>query len=39
LTLEIHPKLLQDHVMQLLDTGIRAGFTDISPVPINKSDR
>lgn len=39
LTLEIHPKLLQDYVMQLMDTGIRAGFTDIAPVPIEKKDR
>ncbi len=39
LTLEIHPKLLQDYVMQLVDTGIRTGFTDISPVPINKNER
>ncbi|MFM8275262.1 MAG: ExbD/TolR family protein [Gemmata sp.] len=31
LTLEIHPKLLQDYVVQLVDVGIRAGFTDLSP--------
>ncbi|VTS03934.1 biopolymer transport protein : Biopolymer transport protein ExbD/TolR OS=Isosphaera pallida (strain ATCC 43644 / DSM 9630 / IS1B) GN=Isop_2619 PE=3 SV=1: ExbD [Gemmata massiliana] len=32
LTLEIHPKLLQDYVVQLVDIGLRAGFTDLSPV-------
>jgi biopolymer transport protein ExbD len=39
LTLELGDKLLQDHVVALLDTGIRAGFADISPVPIDKSKR
>ena len=39
LTLEIHPKLLQAYVVQLVDTGLRTGFTDISPVPIDKKDR
>lgn len=38
-TLELGDKLLQAYVMQLMDTGIRAGFTDISPVPIDKSKR
>lgn len=35
LTLEIADKLLQEYVVQLLDQGIRAGFTDISPVPVD----
>lgn len=39
LTLELHPKLVQDYVIQLVDIGIRAGFNDISPVPIEKKDR
>ena len=39
LTLEIGGKLLQDHVMSLIDTGYRAGFTDLSPVPIDKNKR
>jgi hypothetical protein len=39
LTLELAPKLLESYVVQLVDTGIRAGFTDISPVPIEKKDR
>ena len=38
-TLEIDAKLLQAFVVQLIDTGIRAGFTDISPVPIEKNKR
>lgn len=38
-TLELGNKLLQAYVVQLVDTGIRAGFTDISPVPIDKKDR
>lgn len=33
LSVEIEEKLLQDHVVQLIDAGIQAGFTDISPVP------
>lgn len=36
LTLEIGDKLLQEYVVQLVDQGIRAGFNDISPVPLNK---
>ena len=36
LTLEIDPKLLQGSVVQLIDVGLRAGFNDISPVPIKK---
>lgn len=39
LTLELGDKLLQAYVVQLVDTGIRAGFSDISPVPIDKSKR
>lgn len=39
LTLELGDKLLQAYVVQLIDTGIRSGFTDISPVPIDKSKR
>lgn len=38
-TLEIAPKLLQAYVVQLVDNGVRTGFTDISPVPIDKKDR
>jgi len=38
-TLELGNKLLQAYVVQLVDTGIRAGFSDISPVPIEKKDR
>lgn len=39
LTLEIEGNLLQGHVVGLLDHGIRAGFTDISPVPANPKER
>lgn len=39
LTLEIAPRLSQDNVVRLVDTALSAGFTDISPVPINKKDR
>ena len=39
LTLELHPELVQDYVVQLLDVGLRAGFNDISPVPIDKRNR
>ena len=35
LTLEIEPKLAQAYVVQLLDVGIQAGFTDIAPVPVD----
>ena len=34
LTLEIDPQLMQEYVVQLLDHGVRAGFTDIAPVPL-----
>jgi len=33
ITLELGDKLIQAYVVQLVDTGIRSGFTDISPVP------
>jgi biopolymer transport protein ExbD len=33
LTLELDDKLLEDYVVKLLDHGVRAGFSDISPVP------
>jgi hypothetical protein len=38
-TLELGDKLLQAYVVQLVDTGVRSGFTDISPVPIDKNKR
>lgn len=39
LTLELGDKLLQAYVVQLVDTAVRNGFTDISPVPIEKNKR
>jgi hypothetical protein len=39
LTLEVGEKLLQEYVVQLVDQGLRAGFTDISPVPLDKKKR
>jgi hypothetical protein len=39
LTLEIEPKLIQEYVVQLLDIGILAGFTDIAPVPTDPRKR
>jgi biopolymer transport protein ExbD len=39
ITLEIGDKLLQAYVVQLLDHGVRAGFNDISPVPIDPKKR
>jgi biopolymer transport protein ExbD len=39
LTLELDGHLLQDYVVQLTDTGVRAGFTDLSPVPIDPRKR
>jgi hypothetical protein len=39
LTLEIEPKLFQAYVVQLLDSGVRAGFTDIAPVPTDPKKR
>ncbi len=38
-TLEIGNKLLQGYVVQLVDAGVRNGFADISPVPVEKKDR
>jgi|GEM_PF-1490749 len=39
ITLELGDKLIQAYVVQLVDTGIRSGFTDISPVPIDTKKR
>ena len=39
LTLELDGKLLQEYVVLLLDLGVRAGFSDIAPVPANPKDR
>ena len=39
LTLELGDKLLQAYVVELVDTAIRSGFEDVSPVPIDKSKR
>jgi biopolymer transport protein ExbD len=39
LTLELADKLLQAYVIQLFDASVQAGYTDISPVPIDKSKR
>lgn len=39
LTLEISDGLLQEYVVQLLDVGIRVGFTDIAPVPLDPQKR
>jgi biopolymer transport protein ExbD len=39
LTLEMGEKLIQEYVVQLVDQGIRAGFSDISPVPIDPKKR
>ena len=36
-TLQLDAQLVQGYVVQLIDSGIRAGFTDISPVPIEKN--
>src|SRR5262249_16657407 len=38
-TLEIADTLLQEYVVQLIDQGIRAGFSDISPVPMDPKKR
>lgn len=38
-TLEMGEKLIQEYVVQLVDQGIRAGFNDISPVPIDPKKR
>ena len=39
LVVEIDLKLLQGDVVKLLDASVRAGFTDISPVPLDTSKR
>jgi len=39
LRLELDDKLVQAFVVQLVDTGVRAGFGDISPVPLGKTRR
>jgi biopolymer transport protein ExbD len=39
LVLELEDKLLEEYVVKLLDHGIRAGFSDISPVPSNAKNR
>jgi hypothetical protein len=39
LTLEIDDKLIQEYVVQLLDHGMRSGFTNIAPVPIDQKKR
>jgi biopolymer transport protein ExbD len=39
LTLELDEKLLEAYVVQLIDHGIRAEFSDISPVPSNMKNR
>jgi biopolymer transport protein ExbD len=39
LTLEIANKLLQEHVMQVFDAAVQAGFKDVAPVPIDKKER
>jgi biopolymer transport protein ExbD len=37
LTIEIADLLLQSHVMSVFDASIQAGFTDVAPVPIDRS--
>jgi hypothetical protein len=39
LTIEIADKLLQEHVITLLDVSVRAGIEDVSPVPIDPKKR
>ena len=39
LILELDEKLVQEYVVQLMDTGVRAGFADLSPVPIDPTKR
>jgi hypothetical protein len=39
LTLEIGDGLLQEYVVNLLDIGVRIGFTDIAPVPMDAKKR
>jgi biopolymer transport protein ExbD len=38
-TLEIADTLLHEYVVQLIDQGIRAGFNDVSPVPMDPKKR
>ena len=38
-TLELQENLLQEYVVQLLDTGIRSGFANIAPVPLDPKKR
>ena len=35
LKLEIEKSLLHEYVVQLIDIGVRAGYTDISPEPLD----
>ena len=39
LTFELDPKLLQEHVVALIDAAYGAGFSDIAPIPMNPDDR
>ena len=39
LTLEIEDRLIQEYVVQLLDNGIRSGFANIAPVPLDPKKR
>lgn len=39
LTLEVDDTLRQAFVVQLMDTGIRAGFSNVSPVPVDPKKR
>lgn len=39
LVLEIEDRLLHQYVVQLLDHAIRAGYTDVAPVPMDPSKR
>src|SRR5947209_6979477 len=39
LTLELDEKLVQDYVVQFMDTGVRAGFANLSPVPLDPRHR
>jgi biopolymer transport protein ExbD len=39
LTLELDEKLIQEYVVQLVDTGVRAGFESLSPVPLDPKKR
>ena len=38
-TLEIQDNLLQEYVVQLLDNGIRSGFSNVAPVPLDPKKR